>query len=128
MEKDMLSPRLERLKTKLLEARPEVYAERACLVTQAYRETENEMPAVKRARVMDKILTESTIWIKDDELIVLGEFVAGHGHDIHGLTLGAASYEENIDLVLLPHIQIHAEHGFVIGIQKAMQGIHTGDG
>jgi hypothetical protein len=40
----MLSPRLERLKTKRLEARPEVYAERACLVTQAYRETENEMP------------------------------------------------------------------------------------
>jgi len=70
MEVDMLSPRLEILKTKLLEARPEIYAERAYLVTQAYRETENELPEVKRARAMEKILTESTIWIKDDELIV----------------------------------------------------------
>ena len=66
----MLSPRLERLKTKLLEARPEVYAERAYLVTQAYQETENEPPAVRRARTMEKILTESTVLIKDDELIV----------------------------------------------------------
>jgi pyruvate formate-lyase/glycerol dehydratase family glycyl radical enzyme len=66
----MLTPRLERLKRRLLEARPEVHAERALLVTEAYRETENESPENRRARAMEKIFSESTIWIRDDELIV----------------------------------------------------------
>jgi len=69
----MLTSRIERLKTRLLEARPEVYAERAHLVTQAYREMENKAPEKKRARAMEKVLTESTLWIKDDELIVGGK-------------------------------------------------------
>lgn len=66
----MLTPRLERLKEQIITARPEVYSERALLVTQAYRETENERPEIQKARAMEKIFRQSTVLIKDDELIV----------------------------------------------------------
>ncbi len=48
----MLTPRLERLKKQIINAKPEVYAERVLLVTQAYRETENERPEIQKARAM----------------------------------------------------------------------------
>ncbi|MEW5722481.1 MAG: formate C-acetyltransferase/glycerol dehydratase family glycyl radical enzyme [Thermodesulfobacteriota bacterium] len=66
----MLSPRLERLRERLLAAKPEVYAERALLVTEAYRETEGAPPEIKRARAMEKILREGAVLIREDELIV----------------------------------------------------------
>ena len=69
-EDDMLTPRVERLKKQIVNARPEVYAERALLVTQAYQETENERPEIQKARAMEKIFRQSTVLIKDDELIV----------------------------------------------------------
>ena len=67
---NQLSSRLERLKLAFENARPEVYAERALLVTQAYRECEGAPPVAKRARAMEKIFQEGTVLIKDDELIV----------------------------------------------------------
>ena len=66
----MLTPRLERLKNQIVNAKPQVYAERALLVTQAYGETENEPPEIQKARAMEKIFRQSTVLIKDDELIV----------------------------------------------------------
>jgi formate C-acetyltransferase len=68
--KNRLSPRLERLKSVYENARPEVYAERALLVTEAYRETQGLPPAARRARAMEKIFREGTVLIKADELIV----------------------------------------------------------
>ena len=65
-----LSPRLQRLKTAFENARPEVHAERALLVTEAYRETSGLPPAARRARAMEKIFRDGTVLIKDDELIV----------------------------------------------------------
>ena len=70
LAENQLSPRLKRLKTAFENARPEVYAERALLVTAAYRESKGAPPTIKRARAMDKILREGTVLIKDDELIV----------------------------------------------------------
>jgi pyruvate formate-lyase/glycerol dehydratase family glycyl radical enzyme len=66
----MLTPRLQRLKEKILNARPEVHAQRALLVTRAYRETEDQPPAIKRAHAMQKIFCEGGVLIKNDELIV----------------------------------------------------------
>ncbi|WP_372680552.1 formate C-acetyltransferase/glycerol dehydratase family glycyl radical enzyme [Desulfosarcina sp.] len=66
----MLTPRLERLKNQIVNAKPEVYAERALLVTQAYQENENEPLAIQKARAMEKVFRQSTVLIKDDELIV----------------------------------------------------------
>ena len=65
-----LSPRLNRLKEAVVNSRPEVYAERALLVTEAYREREDSPPAAKRALTMGKIFREGSVLIKDDELIV----------------------------------------------------------
>jgi len=66
----MLTPRLQRLRDRILNARPEVHAERALLVTQAYRETEEQPPEIKRARAMEKIFGEGQLYINNDELIV----------------------------------------------------------
>lgn len=66
----MLTPRLERLKGQIVNAKPRVYAERALLMTQAYKENEDAPPVIQKARAMEKIFRESTVLIKDDELIV----------------------------------------------------------
>ena len=66
----MLSQRTERLKNQIVKAKPRVYAERALLVTRAYRENEDAIPVLRKARAMEKIFRESTILVKDDELIV----------------------------------------------------------
>ena len=51
-------------------ARPEVFAERAVLVTQAYAETEGQSMLLRRARMMEKILNGVQVLIRDGELIV----------------------------------------------------------
>ena len=51
-------------------ARPEVFAERAVLVTQAYAETEGQPMLLRRARMMEKILGGVQVLIRDGELIV----------------------------------------------------------
>ncbi|MFK5953874.1 MAG: pyruvate formate lyase family protein [Desulfobacterium sp.] len=66
----MLSTRLTQLKTQLLDAHPQVYAERALLVTQAYQETQGSEPSVQRAHAMEKIFLNSSVVIRKDELVV----------------------------------------------------------
>ncbi|MFA5906115.1 MAG: pyruvate formate lyase family protein, partial [Desulfobacula sp.] len=66
----MISTRLTRLKNRLLDAQPRVYAERALLVTEAYQETQDLAPPVQRACSMEKILLNSRVVIRDDELVV----------------------------------------------------------
>ena len=65
-----VSNRLARLRQNLVETRPEVFAERALLVTDAYRETEKASPVTRRAWALKRILEHSRIYIKADELIV----------------------------------------------------------
>ncbi len=66
----MLSERLERLKQLYLESKPQVYAERALLVTEAYRDTEGSHPAFRRAEALDRILRQGSIMIREGELII----------------------------------------------------------
>ncbi len=66
----MLSDRLEHLKDMFLDSDPQVYAERALLVTQAYRDTEGEHPALRRAEALNRILRKGTILIREGELII----------------------------------------------------------
>jgi formate C-acetyltransferase len=69
------SPRVQRLRERLLAAPAEITTERAYLVTESYRETEAEPIEIRRAKALDRILRRMTIFILDDELIVghLGE-------------------------------------------------------
>lgn len=66
----MLSTRLTCLKNQLLNAQPQVYAERALLVTRAYQESQGVEPSVQRAHAMEKILLNSSVVIREAELVV----------------------------------------------------------
>lgn len=65
-----LSPRVTALLEGFHAARPEVFAERALLVTRAYAETEGQPMLLRRARAMAEILGGVTVLIRDGELIV----------------------------------------------------------
>ena len=66
----MLSPRIQSLRENFLAARPEIFAERAVLVTESYKETEGLPIEIRRAKALEKILSEGTIKIRDGQLIV----------------------------------------------------------
>ena len=66
----MLSSRLYRLKQTITHARPEVYAERALLVTAACTENQGKPPVALRAAAMEHIFEKGAVRIRDDELIV----------------------------------------------------------
>jgi pyruvate formate-lyase/glycerol dehydratase family glycyl radical enzyme len=65
-----LSPRVQELRDNFYAARPEVFAERAVLVTRAYAETEGQPITIRRAKMMWRILDGVTVLIRDRELIV----------------------------------------------------------
>jgi len=64
------SPRVERIRERFLAVTPEICVERAKLITESYQETEAEPMVVRRAKALEKILSEMTIFIQEDELIV----------------------------------------------------------
>ena len=70
MDTMILSDRLQKLMEAFHAARPEVFADRAVLVTQAYAETEGQPMLLRRARMMEKILGGVQVLIRDNELIV----------------------------------------------------------
>lgn len=69
------TPRVQRLRERMLSAVAEITTERARLITASYRETEAEPIEVRRAKALDVILRHMTVFILEDELIVghLGE-------------------------------------------------------
>lgn len=70
MEAMHLSDRLQGLLDEFHAARPEVFAQRAVMATQAYAETEGQPMLLRRARMMEKILGGVRVLIRDGELIV----------------------------------------------------------
>jgi formate C-acetyltransferase len=65
-----LSPRVRRLRHRLLASRPELCVERARIVTEVYRDTEGDPTIVRRAKALQAVLQGMTIRIDDGELIV----------------------------------------------------------
>ena len=65
-----VSPRVKKLLDSFHAARPEVFAERAVLATEAYAQTEGLPIAIRRAKMMQHILNGITVLIRDSELIV----------------------------------------------------------
>jgi trans-4-hydroxy-L-proline dehydratase len=65
-----VSDRVIRLRQRLIETRPEVFAERALLMTEAYRESENHPAVLRRAWALKRILEHIHIDIRPDEWIV----------------------------------------------------------
>ena len=65
-----MNERVERLRSRSINSEPEVFAERAVLVTEAYRETDSLSPAMRRALVLKYLLENITIVINEDEILV----------------------------------------------------------
>lgn len=66
----MLNARLQRMKKRCLDTRPNITAERLRLATEAYRKYAGESVHVFRAKVLAYVLDHMTILINEDELIV----------------------------------------------------------
>jgi pyruvate formate-lyase/glycerol dehydratase family glycyl radical enzyme len=62
--------RVQRLREKLLSITPEVCAERARYVTEAYRRHEADPPVLRRAKGLAHVLDKMTIYVEEGELIV----------------------------------------------------------
>ena len=62
--------RVERLKNQSINSEPEIFAERAVLVTESYRQTDSFSSPIRRALALKHILENMTIVINEDEVIV----------------------------------------------------------
>lgn len=70
MEKIKITPRAQRLRDMLFEKMPEIEADRALIVTESYKETEN-LPIIKRrSHAFRSIMEKLPITIREGELIV----------------------------------------------------------
>ncbi len=65
-----LSGRIQKMRQRILQIRPEVCVERAVLTTKAYREHERDQVVLKRAYMVKEILENMTIYIEGDTLLV----------------------------------------------------------
>lgn len=70
MDKESISARVQNLLDGFHAARPEVFAERAILVTEAYARSEGQPSLLRRAEALEEILKHTTVLIRDGELIV----------------------------------------------------------
>jgi len=64
------TPRVQAIKERFIGITPEICVERAQLITQSYRETEDLPIHLRRAKAFEKILDGMTIFIQEDELVV----------------------------------------------------------
>jgi formate C-acetyltransferase len=62
--------RIARLRDCMLERMPEISAERARLLTESYKETDGAPMVIRRAKALEKILSNISVLILPDELIV----------------------------------------------------------
>ncbi|WP_252230852.1 glycyl radical protein [Clostridium sp. ZBS15] len=72
LAKGFINPtkRVEKLKEEIFSAIPCIEADRAIILTESFKETENEPIIIRKAKSLEKILSEIPIVIRDNELIV----------------------------------------------------------
>ncbi|MDR5588224.1 glycyl radical protein [Clostridium aquiflavi] len=72
LAKGFINPtkRVEKLKEEIFSAIPCIEADRAIILTASFKETENEPIIIRKAKSLEKILSEIPIVIRDNELIV----------------------------------------------------------
>ena len=63
-------PRVQRVRADLMAAVPAICPERALLITESYRETEGQPMVLRRAKALERILANMSIFIEKDQLIV----------------------------------------------------------
>ena len=73
------SDRISRLINRMYEKMPELESSRAVLITESYKQTENEPIIIRRAKAFAHILKHIPIIIREDELIVGSTTIAPRG-------------------------------------------------
>ena len=91
-----LTKRVEALKQELLNHPKAICVERAKLITQSYQETEGQHPSVRRAKALEHILSNMTIFIQDGELVV-GNQAGGVNKAPTFPETGANWYKDQLD-------------------------------
>ncbi|MBO5418430.1 MAG: glycyl radical protein, partial [Clostridia bacterium] len=71
--------RVQRLLDAYFAARPEIEADRAVLLTESYKQTENEPEVARKSKAFAHILENMPVIIRDDELIVGSGTIAPRG-------------------------------------------------
>lgn len=66
----LLTERMNEYRESVLEKKPYICAERALLVTESYKERQNQPSVIKRALMLKNILEKMSIYIEDETLIV----------------------------------------------------------
>ena len=66
----VILPRVKRVRDQLMAIKPEICPERALLITEAYKQTEDTPMILRRAKALEIILAEMPIYIEDEQLIV----------------------------------------------------------
>lgn len=74
---------IKTLREKSISSRPEIFPERAVLLTESYKETEGEPMAIRRAKALKKVLEEIPIIIHDGELIIGEKTLKPRGSHIY---------------------------------------------
>ena len=64
------TPRVEAIRERFISLTPEICVERAQYITESYKETEDQPIHLRRAKALEKILGQMTIFIQPDEIIV----------------------------------------------------------
>ena len=64
------TPRVEAIRERFISLTPEICVERAQYITESYKETEDQPIHIRRAKALEKILGQMTIFIQPDEIIV----------------------------------------------------------
>ncbi len=67
--KPKISARVQRLKDTLLQLERPISCERLGFVMESYRETDGQPPVIRRARLLDKVLSSMTIFIDENPII-----------------------------------------------------------
>lgn len=67
---DLAAARTKRLRDRVLHTVPEIFADRAVLVTESYRATQGQTAVYRKAKALENTLLNMQICIGDDELIV----------------------------------------------------------
>ncbi len=65
-----MTERIHRMREELLQAVPALCSERALIYTRTYRENEADPPILKRAKALERTLSEMSLFIFRDELII----------------------------------------------------------
>ena len=73
---------VHKVREDLMQLTPMICSERATIITESYKETEELPMIIRRAMTLDKILSEMSIYIEDDQMIVGNQASVGRAAPI----------------------------------------------